>query len=93
MLPSGSLEPDALAATASGALPVRGVTASTALGGWLGRVTTTFVCAVPESALAARNVTVKLPVSPAPGVQRSTPDRASRAGVNAAVFPGGSPAR
>src|SRR5262245_64856499 len=93
MLPSGSLGPEALALTASGALPVRGVSTSAAVGGRFGCVMTRVVVAEPPSALAAVKTTAKLPVSPAAGVHVNTPDCAFAAGVNVAVWPAGRPAR
>ena len=61
-MPSESLDPEAFATTASGALPVLGVTTSETVGGWLAAPTVNTVLAEPESAFAAVKVTVKEPV-------------------------------
>ena len=58
IVPSGSLEPAAVAVTASGSLPVIGVTLRTAVGGSLAVSTVMAVVAEPDRALAAVNVTV-----------------------------------
>src|SRR5206468_1608416 len=73
MEPSGSLEPVASRVTCSGSLPLDGVATSLAVGTWLVRWTVIVVAEVPDKALAAVNVTTKVPVSPAAGVHVKVP--------------------
>src|SRR5262245_39035852 len=89
IVPSASLEPDAFAATASGSFPVPGLATRTAAGGWLNGRTETAVVADPESAFAAVNVMVNVPVSPAVGVQCSVPIVSPAPATNPAWFPAG----
>src|SRR5438093_1413200 len=73
MEPSGSLEPVASRVTCSGSLPLDGVATSLAVGSWLVRWTVIVVAEVPDKALAAVNVTTKVPVSLAAGVHVKVP--------------------
>ena len=88
-MPSGSLEPTAVAVTSRGSFPVAGDTLRAAVGDWLGAVTVIVVAALPERAFVAVKVTVCVPTSPAVGVQLRMPLALSAAGVN--VAPAGIP--
>src|SRR5947208_3370750 len=65
IVPSASDEVEASAVTASGAVPLEGVTVSRATGGWLGAVAVTTADAVPVAPLSSVTVscTVQVPAA------------------------------
>ena len=73
MLPSGSDEPEALAVTVTGSLPVAGEALRAGTGGWFGDRTVIAVLAAPERAFVAVYVAACGPMSAVVGVHVSRP--------------------